>query len=465
VKKDKQMNTYHAFPWQRVVSAQGYTAESKENVTHFTDTLFCIDGSGTIVDIIQHNDDAFRHVRDAARKAGKLTELSSDQYLLPGLIDLHVHAPQWPQMGKALDKPLEKWLNDYTFPLEARYADVDFARRNYTELVSALLANGTTTAVYFATLHTESSVELARICLAQGQRALVGRVAMDDPSQCPDYYRDETAASAEAETRAFIRAVAELPGNTAKRVLPVITPRFIPSCTDDLLKRLGTVAKETGCHVQTHCSESDWEHGYVKERLGKTDTVALRDFGLLTPKTILAHSNHIEDDDADLIKKTGAGVAHCPLSNFYFANAVFPLRAMLDRGLNVGLGTDIAGGHSPSVFDACRHAITASKALNDGVDARIKPEHRGRPGSAVSFKEAFWLATAGAGGVLELPVGKLEVGYQFDAIVIDTRAAGSDIYIHPAEDQPEDKLQKIIFNARRNNISRVWVDGKAVKVQ
>ncbi|KLP35585.1 guanine deaminase [Enterobacter ludwigii] len=459
------MNTYHAFPWQRVVSAQGYTAESKENVTHFTDTLFCIDGSGTIVDIIQHNDGAFRHVRDAARKAGKLTELSSDQYLLPGLIDLHVHAPQWPQMGKALDKPLEKWLNDYTFPLEARYADVDFARRNYTELVSALLANGTTTAVYFATLHTESSVELARICLAQGQRALVGRVAMDDPSQCPDYYRDETAASAEAETRAFIRAVAELPGNTAKRVLPVITPRFIPSCTDDLLKRLGTVARETGCHVQTHCSESDWEHGYVKERLGKTDTVALRDFGLLTKKTILAHSNHIEDDDADLIKKTGAGVAHCPLSNFYFANAVFPLRAMLDRGLNVGLGTDIAGGHSPSVFDACRHAITASKALNDGVDARIKPEHRGRPGSAVSFKEAFWLATAGAGGVLELPVGKLEVGYQFDAIVIDTRAAGSDIYIHPAEDQPEDRLQKIIYNARRNNISRVWVDGKAVKVQ
>lgn len=459
------MNTSHPFPWQRVVSAQGFTAESKDTVAHFTDTLFCIDGSGTIVDIIQSDDGAFRHVRDAARKAGKFTELSSDQYLLPGLIDLHVHAPQWPQMGKALDKPLEEWLNDYTFPLEARYADVDFARRNYAELVSALLANGTTTAVYFATLHTESSVELARICLAQGQRALVGRVAMDDPTQCPDYYRDETAASAEAETRAFIRAVAELPGNMTKRVLPVITPRFIPSCTDDLLKRLGTVARETGCHVQTHCSESDWEHGYVKERLGKTDTVALRDFGLLTRKTILAHSNHIEDNDADLIQKTGAGVAHCPLSNFYFANAVFPLRAMLDRGLNVGLGTDIAGGHSPSVFDACRHALIASKALNDGVDARIAAKLRGRPGSEVSFREAFWLATAGAGEVLDLRVGKLAVGYQFDAVVIDTRAAGSDIYIDTAEDAPEDRLQKIIYNARRNNISRVWVDGKAVNIQ
>ncbi|MGX5110184.1 guanine deaminase [Enterobacter cloacae] len=459
------MNTSHPFPWQRVVSAQGFTAESKDSVTYFTDTLFCIDGSGTIVDIIKSDNGAFRHVRDAARKAGKFTELSSDQYLLPGLIDLHVHAPQWSQMGKALDKPLEKWLNDYTFPLEARYADVDFARRNYTELVSALLANGTTTAVYFATLHTESSVELARICLAQGQRALVGRVAMDNPSQCPDYYRDKTAASAEAETRAFICAVAELPGNTAKRVLPVITPRFIPSCTDDLLKRLGTVAKETDCHVQTHCSESDWEHGYVKERLEKTDTVALRDFGLLTRKTILAHSNHIEDNDADLIQKTGAGVAHCPLSNFYFANAVFPLRAMLDRGLNVGLGTDIAGGHSPSVFDACRHAITASKALNDGVDARTAAEQRGRPVSSINFREAFWLATAGAGKVLDLRVGKLAVGYQFDAIVIDTRAAGSDIYIDTAEDAPEDRLQKIIYNARRNNISRVWVDGKVVNIQ
>ncbi|MBS3049684.1 guanine deaminase [Enterobacter mori] len=459
------MNTSHAFPWQQVVSAQGYTAKSKDSVTHFTDTLFCIDGSGTIVDIFQCSDSAFRPVRDAARKAGKLTELSSDQYLLPGLIDLHVHAPQWPQMGKALDKPLEAWLNDYTFPLEAKYADTDFARRNYTELVDALLANGTTTAVYFATLHTSSSVELARICVERGQRALVGRVAMDDESQCPDYYRDESAASAIEETRAFIKYVTQLPGNTSKRVLPVITPRFIPSCTDTLLEGLGKLAAETGCHVQTHCSESDWEHAYVKERLDKTDTVALRDFGLLTRKTILAHSNHIEDDDAHLIHQTGAGIAHCPLSNFYFANAVFPLRAMLDHGLNVGLGTDIAGGHSPSVFDACRHTLIASKALNDGVDARIPEERRGRPDSAVSFREAFWLATAGAGEVLDLRVGKLAVGYQFDAIVIDTRAAGSDIYIHPAEDQPEDILQKIIYNARRNNISRVWVDGKAVNIQ
>lgn len=98
---------------------------------------------------------------------------------------------------------------------------------------------------------------------------------------------------------------------------------------------------------------------------------------------------------------------NCPLSNFYFANAVFPLRAMLERGLNVGLGTDIAGGHSPSVFDACRHAITPGKALNDGVDARIAAEQRGRPDSAISFREAFWLVTGGAGEVLDLRVGKL----------------------------------------------------------
>ena len=109
--------------------------------------------------------------------------------------------------------------------------------------------------------------------------------------------------------------------------------------------------------------------------------------------------------------------------------------------------------------------MTASKALNDGVDARIAAEQRGRPGSAVSFREAFWLATGGAGEVLDLRVGKLAVGYQFDAIVIDTRAAGSDIYIDTAEDTPEDRLQKIIYNARRNNISRIWVDGRALNIQ
>jgi guanine deaminase len=111
----------------------------------------------------------------------------------------------------------------------------------------------------------------------------------------------------------------------------VITPRFIPSCSAELLGRLGALARETGCHVQTHCSESDWEHGFVLDRCGVTDTAALENFGLLSRHTILAHGNFIGDEDVARIVRAGAGVAHCPLSNVYFSDAVFPLRRMLER--------------------------------------------------------------------------------------------------------------------------------------
>lgn len=297
--------------------------------------------------------------------------------MLPGFIDLHIHAPQWPNLGKALDRPLEEWLQEYTFPLEARYSDMEYARENYQHLVKTLLANGTTTAVYFATIHREASVELGRICLQQGQRALVGKVAMDDKNACPENYRDASAFSAIEETRRFIDDIKQLPGNDNALILPVITPRFIPCCTTELLEGLGKLAQETGCHIQTHCSESDWEHNFVLKKYSQTDTQALKRFGLLSRKTVLAHSNHITDEDMDIIKGVDAGIAHCPISNFYFANSVFPLRKAIDKQLNVGLGSDISAGFSPSLFDACRHAVVASKALNDGVDARISAEQRG----------------------------------------------------------------------------------------
>src|SRR6202795_3471757 len=180
-------------------------------------------------------------VSSAARHAaaGTLVTLGEGQYLLPGLIDLHVHAPQWPQLGKALDQPLEVWLQTFTFPLEARYADLNFAATVYESLVDGLLANGTTTAMYYATIHLPATRKLADICSRKSQRALIGRVAMDDPVQCPAYYRDASAAGAEADTREFIAYVKSMPGNATALVRPVITPRFIPSCSDELLRKVG----------------------------------------------------------------------------------------------------------------------------------------------------------------------------------------------------------------------------------
>jgi guanine deaminase len=403
------------------------------------------------------------HAAAAAHFAGggELLTLDAGQFLLPGMVDLHVHAPQWPQLGRALDLPLEEWLQKCTFPLETRYADVDFAASQYASLVDALLANGTTCAMYFATLHLPATQLLADICLRRGQRALIGRVAMDNPEQCPDFYRDASAALALAETRRFIDYVRSLPGNTGNLIHPVVTPRFIPSCSDELLHGLGALARDECCHVQTHCSESDWAHRFVLDRCGISDTRALERFGLLSRRSILAHGNFIADGDLGVLLQHGAGIAHCPLSNAYFSDAILPLRHMLELGVNVGLGTDIAAGASPSIIENARQAVMASRYLESGVDNALARAQRRRESSRIDAPTAFWLATAGGGVALDLPIGMFRAGYQFDAIVIDTAVSGSNLRVEPL-DAADVVLSKIVHHAARADVTGVWVGNRQV---
>ena len=151
------------------------------------DVLLLVDDDGNIERVVKPGSPQYAGLAAKAEQEGKLVVLGAGQYLVPGLIDLHVHAPQWPQLGKALDLPLYEWLQQCTFPLEAKYTDLDFARTSYESLVSNLLANGTTTAAYYGTIHVEATVLLAEIAAERGQRAVVGKVAMDNPDQCPDF--------------------------------------------------------------------------------------------------------------------------------------------------------------------------------------------------------------------------------------------------------------------------------------
>ncbi|MFT9376656.1 amidohydrolase family protein [Komagataeibacter saccharivorans] len=400
----------------------------------------------------------------AARSGIPVRTLGPGRLLMPGFADLHVHAPQWPQMGRALDLPLRDWLEQRTFPLEARFADPDFAGPVYEEMVTTLLANGTTTAVFFATIHEDSSLLLARICLRHGLRAHVGLVAMDDPELCPEGYRNTSVEQALAATRRFIHAVRALPGNESGLVRPMVTPRFIPACTDGLLHGLGVMAAEEDCLIQTHCSESDWEHDYVRQRTGVNDTVALDRFGLLRRGTVLAHSCFMTEDDMALVQARGAAIAHCPLSNAYFAGGVLPLRMAWQAGVHVGLGTDISGGYSPSVAVNAAMAVTAARMLDTGNDPARPQAQRGRPGSRISFAEGLWLATHGGAQALGIDAGQLEVGMAFDAIEIDRTAPGSNILppIHGEDGAAEDVAQQILCNMGRPNIRTVWVAGRQV---
>jgi guanine deaminase len=421
------------------------------------DTLIVIGADGTIVRV-ESGAESAPHFRET----GRLIELTPTQYLLPGLIDTHVHAPQWPQMGTALDLPLEKWLIEYTFKTEARYADPEFARLMYTDLVATLLANGTTTAVYYGSIHLPATKILADLCLKQGQRALVGKVGMDDPTQCPDNYRDKSAAVSIEETKRLIEYIKTLSGNERRLVEPIITPRFIPSCTDELLRGLGKLAGETGLPVQTHCSETDWEHNFALKRFGVTDTVALINFGLMGRRTILGHGPHTTHEDRDLIREHGAAIAHCPLSNAFGSNGVLPVRSCMDQGLHIALGTDIAGGPMPSMFGVIAMAVTMSQLLEDGVDPARSPSARGTPNSRIDCVTALYLATAGGGVALDLPIGLFQKGYRFDAMVVDAAIPDTNLRVYPG-DNSEDRLQRIIWDTTRPNITKVWVDGALVR--
>ena len=413
------------------------------------DAVVEVDAAGTIGRVVRPGDAGHDEARAGAERL--------KGFVLPGFCDLHVHAPQWPQLGTALDVPLETWLRTHTFPLEARFGDLDFARASYGALIDELLSLGTTTAMYFASIHVPATRLLADICLDKGQRALVGKVAMDNPGQCPPNYRESTD-EALAGTAAVIDHINGLPGGLIR---PVVTPRFIPSCTDAALDGLGQLARSRGCHIQTHCSESDWQHRYVLDRHGMTDTDSLDRFGLLTRRTVLAHGNFLSAGNLETIHARGAGIAHCPLSNHYFSNAVFPLRRALEKGVRVGLGTDIAGGPSASSFDSMRWAVASSRALDDGVDAAKGPGERGVAGSAIDWTTAFYCATRGGGETLDLPVGAFAPGLKFDAFLIDPEAPGGTV--HLAGESPEAALQKIVYTASKANIARVWVDGRAVR--
>ncbi len=442
------------------VQGNAFYSENFDNVKYIKNGLFCIDEKGFIEDVYNKTDKNYEFVREKYLKHGKLKILSKSEVILPGFVDLHNHASQWPQAGTALDKPLEDWLGEYTFPLESKYKNLDFANEVYTDIINATLSYGTTTALYFATVDREPSVLLARLCGEIGQRGLVGKVVMDDHVANPEFCRDVSSIEAVKETEKFIEEVLKFKDTYKQKIYPVITPRFIPSCTDKCLKELGKIVNKYNIHVQTHCSESDWEHGFVKEKYGISDTEALDRFGFLTNKTILAHAPFLSDDDLKIISKRKSSIAHCPISNAYFANSVLPFKDFYTKGVNIGMATDISGGYSPSIYSAIRQSVISSRMLNEGVNPSLQFDKRGRANSAITLNNAFYSATVGGGIALDLPIGKFEKGYAFDAQIIDLT---KNIPTYYPEKNETDLLHKILLLSESNNIKEVWVQGDRVK--
>lgn len=391
------------------------------------------------------------------------------RFFFPGFIDTHIHASQYPNAGIFGKSTLLDWLNTYTFPLESSLGrDPQKARRVYARCVARTLAHGTTCAAYFATVDVGATNLLADLCLEKGQRALVGRVCMDEPSTCPPDYRDEDAAEGLARTRECV-AHARRVDPRGELVRPIVTPRFAPSCTAASMSALGALAREEGLAVQTHVSENRGEIELVAslfpaETGGGRGYAGVYDaFGLLSDRTILAHAVHLSESEAALVAARGAKVSHCPCSNSAITSGAARVRWLLGKGVDVGLGTDVSGGYSPSVLDAARQAALVSRHVAMG----------GGEGDKLSVEEVLHLATRGGARCvgLEGVVGGFEVGMQWDAQLVALDSVGEDGGGGGCEggnvdvfgwETWEEMVAKWLFNGDDRNTTKVWVKGRLV---
>ena len=364
-----------------------------------------------------------------------------DCLLIPAMNDMHVHASQYRNQGIAMDLELLPWLENYTFPEEMKYTDEAYARRMYSRFVRDLWRFGTMRACVFATVHTESTRLLMHLFQEAGMGALVGKVAMN--RNCPDGLIesvDEMVSGTEALISEF--------NSPDGLVRPIITPRFVPSCTPDMLKACGELAAQYGLPVQSHLSENTSEIAWVQS-LEKESTSygdAYDRYGLFgqTP-TVMAHCVWTAGEELELMKRRGVMVAHCPTSNLNIASGLAPIRTFIEEDVPVGLGSDISGGHDLSIFKMMVYAIQVSK-MRYCQDKTLP---------FLTLPEAFWIATKSAGQFFG-KVGSFEPGYEFDALVIDDSELNHDNYslLH--------RLERFIYLGDDRHITHRFCRGQLI---
>jgi len=378
----------------------------------------------------------------------------SGSLVIPGLVDLHMHAPQFAFRGLGMDLELLDWLSSHAFPEEAKYVDLAYARKAYSLMVEHLKSGPNTRIVFFATLHVPATMLLMDLLEESGLVSMVGKVNMDRNS--PDTLREENAAASLKATREWLKKCA---GGNYRNTKPILTPRFIPSCSDDLMRGLYAIRKEFNLPVQSHLSENRSEIEWVRKLCPSSSGygAAYNDFGLFGSEgpeavspTVMAHCVWSDEDEIYLMARQGVFVAHCPQSNANLSSGIAPMRRILEAGVPAGLGSDVAGGSNSSILRAMSDAIQVSKLRRPLLGVNEKP---------LTMEEAFFLGTKGGGEFFGKSgmgyCGSFEPGFEFDAVVIDDKALAA-----PFDMSVRDRLERAIYICDSKHIKAKYARGK-----
>jgi guanine deaminase len=405
------------------------------------DGLLVVDATGRIEQVVASA--ARLEVADDAIDARPLV-------LLPGLIDLHAHLPQLPSAGLGFGMGLLPWLERHVYPLERQWADPAAAGRAARAAFEAMAAAGTTTVLAYGAVYAEGLTAAFEAAEAHGIRAILGKVMMDRGSYDKTLAPDVALARSMRES---IELARRWNGAARGRLGYAFTPRFAVSCTADLLRASAEAARDLGAWWQTHLAEDQGEIAAVAALFPDArDYVDVYDrAGGLGPRTILAHAVHLSDRELQRLVETGTRVAHCPASNLFLGSGVMPLARYRRAGLQVGLGSDVAGGPELSMFTVMRAGAwsqVARQRLAGDAQALLGPEEWLRLGT---------LDGAAALGLDDL-TGSLEPGKAADLIAVDPAMTA------PLQQQPDDPaaalLSRLIFRSHPAMVRAAWVQGR-----
>ncbi len=365
-----------------------------------------------------------------------------DRLILQSFCDMHLHAPQYPMVGMGMDLPLLDWLNTYTFRTEAKFSDLDYAEKMYRRLARELIDNGTTRVCMFSSLHTDATLLLMRILEDAGITGYVGKVNMDRNSA--PYYQ-ETTAESKRETLRWLDACAEF-----QNIRPILTPRFTPSCTDELMAWLGALAKERGLYVQSHLSENLAEIDWVKQLHPDCPQYweSYAKYGLFGDHTVMAHCVHSDVRERAAMRESGVYVAHCPDSNINLYSGFPPIRDMLDEGVRVTLGSDIAGGALLPMPQVITAAIRMSKAKRVSTNWKTP---------FLTVADGYYLGTTAGAAYFGAGNGFAQ-GDMLHAIVVDDSDFAEQTGLSVKE-----RFERSLYMLRSDNILAVYSNGKKLK--
>ena len=369
--------------------------------------------------------------------------------IIPGLTDLHVHAPQYTFRAMGMDMELLEWLETNTFPEEAKYQDLEYARHAYRIFTDNLKRSATTRACIFGTIHRDATLLLMDQLEQSGLVTYVGKVNMD--RNCPDYLREESAEESGIQTVEWIKDVLH---KKYQNTMPILTPRFTPSCSDELMENLKKIQMYYQIPVQSHLSENPGEIAWVKELCPWSEFYgdAYDRFGLFGAdcKTVMAHCVYSGKEEQQRMKENGVFIAHCPESNMNLSSGVAPVRTFLEEGMHVGIGSDVAGGSTENLFKAMALAIQASKLRWRMQDDSLKP---------LTLEEVFYIATKG-GGEFFGNVGSFEPGFELDAVVLDDTRI-----VHSQNLDVRARLERMIYLADEREVRAKYVRGREICLQ